>query len=51
MKVIVGKKLKKTFVKNKMIKGLADNVHMTQIIALLAQFSECLEEINDVLKN
>lgn len=42
--------IKKTFVKNKMIKGLGENDRMTQIVALLAQFSEGLEGIKDVLK-
>ena len=39
-----------TFIKNKMIKGLGDNDRMTQIVALLAQFSEGLDGIKDVLK-
>lgn len=42
--------IKKTFVKNKMIKGLGENDRMTQIVALLAQFSEGLDGIKDVLK-
>jgi len=41
--------IKKTFVKNKTIKGLGDNDRMTQVIALLAQFSEGLDGIKDVL--
>jgi hypothetical protein len=41
--------IKKTFVKNKMIKGLGENDRMTQIVALLAQFSEGLDGIKDVL--
>ena len=43
--------IKKTFIKNKTIKGLGENDRMTQVIALLAQFSEGLEGIKDVLKN
>ncbi|MCI3939033.1 DNA repair ATPase [Chryseobacterium aahli] len=42
--------IKKTFVKNKMIKGLGENDRMTQIVALLARFSEGLDGIKDVLK-
>lgn len=42
--------IKRTFVKNKMIKGLGENDRMTQVIALLAQFSEGLDGIKDVLK-
>lgn len=47
--VLRWKEIKKTFVKNKTIKGLGENNRMTQIIALLAQFSEGLEGIKDVL--
>jgi hypothetical protein len=42
--------IKKTFIKNKTIKGLGENDRMTQVIALLAQFSEGLEGIKDVLQ-
>ncbi|WP_419868655.1 DNA repair ATPase [Chryseobacterium sp. CT-SW4] len=42
--------IKKTFIKNKMMKGLGDNDRMAQVIALLSQFSEGLEGIKDVLK-
>ncbi|HEX7868922.1 MAG TPA: ATP-binding protein, partial [Chryseobacterium sp.] len=42
--------IKKTFVKNRMIKGLGENDRMTQIVALLAQFSEGLDGIKNVLK-
>ncbi len=42
--------IKKTFIKNKMIKGLGENDRMTQIVALLAQFSEGLSGIEDALK-
>ena len=42
--------IKKTFVKNKTIKGLGENDRMTQVIALLAQFSEGLDGIKDVLR-
>jgi len=41
--------IKKTFVKNKTLKGLGENDRMTQVIALLAQFSEGLDGIKDVL--
>ena len=43
--------IKKTFVKNKTLKGLGENDRMAQVVALLAQFSEGLEGIKDVLKN
>ncbi|WP_326983949.1 DNA repair ATPase [Chryseobacterium sp. MYb264] len=43
--------IKKTFVKNKTIKGLGENDRMVQVLALLAQFSEGLEGIKDVLQN
>ncbi|WP_267402766.1 MULTISPECIES: DNA repair ATPase [unclassified Chryseobacterium] len=43
--------IKKTFVKNKMIKGLGDNDRMVQVISLLTQFSEGLEGIKEVLQN
>lgn len=43
--------IKKTFVKNKMIKGLGESDRMAQVIALLSQFSEGLEGIKEVLKN
>ncbi len=43
--------IKKTFIKNKAIKGLGENDWMTQVIALLARFSEGLEGIKDVLQN
>lgn len=46
----VGKR-SKTFVKNKTLKGLGENDRMAQVVALLAQFSEGLEGIKDVLKN
>ena len=42
--------IKKTFMKNKTIKGLGENDRMTQIVALLAQFSEGLDGIKDVLR-
>ncbi|WP_292011239.1 DNA repair ATPase [Chryseobacterium sp.] len=42
--------IKKTFIKNKMIKGLGDHDRMAQVIALLSRFSEGLEGIKDVLK-
>ncbi|WP_312078276.1 DNA repair ATPase [Chryseobacterium sp.] len=43
--------IKKTFIKNKTLKGLGENDRMAQVVALLAQFSEGLEGIKDVLKN
>ncbi|UOE38781.1 DNA repair ATPase [Chryseobacterium oryzae] len=43
------KEIKETFVKNKMIKGLGENDRMSQIVALLAQFSEGLDGIKNVL--
>lgn len=43
--------IKKTFVKNKTLKGLGENDRMAQVVALLAHFSEGLEGIKDVLKN
>jgi len=43
--------IKKTFAKNKMIKGLGENDRMVQVISLLTQFSEGLEGIKDVLQN
>ncbi|MCS3532923.1 DNA repair ATPase [Chryseobacterium sp. JUb7] len=43
--------IKKTFVKNKMLKGLGESDRMAQVIALLSQFSEGLEGIKEVLKN
>ncbi len=42
--------IKKTFMKNKTLKGLGENDRMTQIVALLAQFSEGLDGIKDVLR-
>lgn len=41
--------IKKTFVKNKMIRGLGEGDRMNQIVALLAQFGEGLEGIKNVL--
>ncbi|QIY91797.1 DNA repair ATPase [Chryseobacterium gallinarum] len=42
--------IKKTFIKNKTLKGLGENDRMTQIVALLAQFGEGLEGIKEALK-
>lgn len=42
--------IKKTFVKNKTIKGLGENDRMSQIVALLAQFGDGLEGIKEALK-
>jgi len=42
--------VKKTFVKNKTLKGLGENDRMSQIVALLAQFGDGLEGIREVLK-
>lgn len=42
--------IKKTFVKNKSLKGLGENDRMSQIVALLAQFGDGLEGIKEVLK-
>ncbi|CAM2800287.1 AAA family ATPase [Chryseobacterium flavum] len=42
--------IKKTFVKNKTLKGLGENDRMSQIVALLAQFGDGLEGIREVLK-
>lgn len=42
--------IKKTFVKNKTLKGLGENDRMAQIVALLAQFGEGLEGIKEVLR-
>ncbi len=41
--------IRKTFVKNKMIRGLGESDRMTQVVALLAQLSEGLEGIRAVL--
>ncbi len=43
--------IKKTFIKNKTLKGLGENDRMAQVVALLAQFSEGLEGIKEVLKS
>jgi len=43
--------IKKTFVKNKTLKGLGENDRMTHVNALLAQFSEGLKGIKDGLQN
>lgn len=43
------KEIKEIFIKNKMIKGLGENDRMSQIVALLAQFSEGLDGIKNVL--
>ena len=42
--------IKKTFVKNKTLKGLGENDRMSQIVALLAQFGDGLEGIKEVLR-
>lgn len=42
--------IKKTFVKNKTLKGLGENDRMSQIVALLAQFGEGLDGIKEVLR-
>lgn len=42
--------IKKTFVKNKTLKGLGENDRMSQIVALLAQFGDGLEGIKEALK-
>lgn len=42
--------IKKTFVKNKTIKGLGETDRMSQIVALLAQFGDGLEGIKEALK-
>lgn len=42
--------IKKTFVKNKTLKGLGENDRMSQIVALLAQFGDGLEGIREALK-
>ncbi|MDR6461294.1 hypothetical protein J2786_004448 [Chryseobacterium vietnamense] len=42
--------IKKTFVKNKTLKGLGENDKMSQIVALLAQFGDGLEGIREALK-
>lgn len=42
--------IKKTFLKNKTLKGLGENDRMSQIVALLAQFGDGLEGIKEVLK-
>ncbi|WP_288438265.1 DNA repair ATPase [uncultured Chryseobacterium sp.] len=42
--------IKKTFIKNKTLKGLGENDRMSQIVALLAQFGDGLEGIREVLK-
>lgn len=42
--------IRKTFVKNKTLKGLGENDRMSQIVALLAQFGDGLEGIKDVLR-
>lgn len=42
--------IKKTFVKNKTLKGLGESDRMSQIVALLAQFGDGLEGIKEVLK-
>lgn len=42
--------IKKTFVKNKTIKGLGEADRMSQIVALLAQFGDGLEGIKEALK-
>ncbi|WP_294217924.1 DNA repair ATPase [uncultured Chryseobacterium sp.] len=42
--------IKKTFLKNKSIKGFGENDRMAQVIAMLAQFSEGLTGIQEVLK-
>ncbi len=42
--------IKKTFVKNRTIKGLGENDRMSQIVALLAQFGDGLEGIKEALK-
>ncbi|AZA81317.1 AAA family ATPase [Chryseobacterium lactis] len=42
--------IKKTYVKNKTLKGLGENDRMAQIVALLAQFGEGLDGIKEVLK-
>jgi hypothetical protein len=42
--------IKKTFVKNKTLKGLGENDRMSQIVALLAQFGDGLDGIKEALK-
>lgn len=42
--------IKKTFVKNKTLKGLGENDRMSQIVALLSQFGEGLEGIKEALR-
>lgn len=42
--------IRKTFVKNKTLKGLGENDRMSQIVALLAQFGDGLEGIKEVLR-
>lgn len=42
--------IKKTFIKNKTLKGLGENDRMSQIVALLAQFGDGLEGIKEALK-
>lgn len=42
--------IKKTFVKNKTLKGLGENDRMSQIVALLAQFGDGLEGIKEALR-
>ncbi|UKB83890.1 DNA repair ATPase [Chryseobacterium sp. MEBOG06] len=42
--------IKKTFLKNKTLKGLGENDRMSQIVALLAQFGDGLEGIKEALK-
>lgn len=42
--------IKKTFVKNKTLKGIGENDRMSQIVALLAQFGDGLEGIKEVLR-
>lgn len=42
--------IKKTFVKNKTLKGLGENDRMSQIVALLSQFGDGLEGIKEALK-
>ncbi|WP_079243626.1 DNA repair ATPase [Chryseobacterium indologenes] len=42
--------IKKTFVKNKTLKGLGESDRMSQIVALLAQFGDGLEGIKEALK-
>ncbi|GEN75318.1 DNA repair ATPase [Chryseobacterium hagamense] len=43
--------IKKTFLQNKSMKGFGENDRMAQVIAMLAQFSEGLNGIKEVLKN